>query len=105
MERSLLSFFFLFLFPASTLWAQLSLPAFNAELGGIVHTEKQKAFWMLSNNNGRYHPQGNTAFVSVELFSDSSRFHTFGGLPSPDSAQLFHFDYGLHAFYNGSRPV
>jgi hypothetical protein len=40
MERSLLSFFFLFLFPASTLWAQLSLPAFNAELGGIVHTEK-----------------------------------------------------------------
>jgi hypothetical protein len=98
--------FFLLLLP-TTLLAQFKLPAVEGEVGGIVNSEEQKAFWILSNNNGRYKPQGNTAFASVKLFSDTSRFNTFGELPASDSAYPFHFDYGLHAMniYNGSNRV
>ena len=60
---------------------------------------------MLSNQNGQYHPQGNAAFASIELFSDSSRFNVFGELPTSDSTQGLHFDYGLHAIYNGSNRL
>lgn len=97
---------YLLLLP-TTLLAQLSLPGFEAEAGGIVNTEEQKAFWILSNNNGRYKPQGNTVFASIKVFSDSSRFQVFNELPAPDSAQPFQIDYGLHAMniFNGSNRV
>lgn len=95
--------FFASFFSIQSISAQLSSPAYNAEIGAIVNSESQKAFWMLSNNHGQFNPQGNTWFATLKVYADSSHSNILAESFKIDSTQLFRFDYGSQVIYNSSR--
>jgi len=92
----------LLLFP-SLLHAQFSTPGYRAEAGAIIKGGTQKPFWLISNRDGKHHPDRSAVFGGVYLGSELKRqndlyYHT------RDTTKELTIDYGLELFnrYNGA---
>jgi len=96
---------FLFIVPIC-LEAQITSPGFHVESGGIMQVGTRKSFWMISNQDARFHPDNPSIFGGVYIGSEVKRQNDLFEEPE-DTTTEFTFDYGLEAFnrYNGNYDI
>ncbi|MCF8217987.1 MAG: capsule assembly Wzi family protein [Bacteroidales bacterium] len=96
----------LLLLPA-VLFGQLNKLQYEVEAGGLYTTGEEKAFWLLSNNDGRFRPGWSSGFAELKLgtkdYQNRNLFYDAGA--KEDTTRAFHLDYGLNIIntYNGSN--